>query len=262
MRIALRRRTVLTILLVGVFLAGCQTVTRTFDYRDVHDEWKRAVATDNVDALKTPGSLTSSDAARGYESVVAKLDDESIRHLDDRLKPNAYALRAMAQWRLGRLREARDTALKGLNLPNTAEAPRDRMVLRIVPALVIDAELVAKLNAGDSIVTEADYNATYAKDFGTAVRLLKEAVATADPATPESIVAFVHTQRWRILRNWKTAIARTGALPPGGADVRARAQAAARSQLGQDLNAEISAEERFVPAAGNLRQAMEAMAVK
>ena len=262
MRITLRRQTFSALLLVGIFLSGCQTVTRTFDYRNVHDEWNRAVATDNVEALKTPGASTSSDAARGYELVVAKLGDELISSLDDRLKPNAYALRAMAQWRLGRLREARDTALRGLSLPKVAEAPRDRMVLKIVPALVIDAELVARLNAGDAIVTEADYNATYAKDFGTAARLLKEAVATTDPATPESIVRFVHTQRWRVLRNWKTAIARTGDLPPKGADVRARAQAAAKSQLGQDLNAEISAEERFVPAADNLRQAMEAMAAK
>lgn len=259
MRIASRRQTLLVILFAGVFLAGCQTVRRTFDYREVHNEWNQAVAADNMESLKTPGSSTSGDAARGYENVAAKLDDQHISQLDDRLKPNAYALRAMAQWRLGRLHEARETALKGLNLPNVADSPRDRLVLKIVPALVIDAELVAKFQAAGGNVTEAEYNAVYSRDFGTAARMLKEAVANVDPATPDSIIAFVHAQRWRVLQNWKIVISRTGEPPPRDAEVRARARAAARSLLGQELNEEISGEERLVPAESDLRMALTAM---
>jgi hypothetical protein len=258
MRITIRRQTFLVILCASILLAGCAT----FNYRGVQDEFKQAVAADNVQTVKTPGTLPSSDAGRRYEDIAAKLDDEHIATLDDRLKPNAYALRAVAQWRSEKLHEARETALKGLKLPNVANCPRDHMVLKMIPALVIDAELVAKFKAAGSNVSEADYSATYSRDFATAAAMLKEAVAHVDPATPETIVSFVHLQRWRVLQNWRVVISGIGDAPPRGAEARARAQADAKSRLGQELVAEIRSEEQLVPADSGIRKAMEAIALQ
>jgi hypothetical protein len=255
MRIILRSQTFLVVVWASVLLAGCTTLT----YRSIQDEFNKAVEADNVRTVEALGALTSSDAEHRYEDIAAKLDDRYISGLDDRFKPNAHALRAVAQWRSGRPQAARETALAGLKLSNVASSPRDRMVLAMIPAVVIDEELVAKFKAAGRSVSEADYNATYVKDFATAAAMLKEAAAHVDPATPETIVFYVHLQRWRVLQNWRVVISGIDGGRLSGADARDRAHADAKVRLGQDLIVEIKSEEQLVPADSPIRKAMEAI---
>jgi hypothetical protein len=107
-------------------LAACASV----DYRDVQRDFGAAVLADNVRAADALGALTGSEAERLYGEVRARLTDERIRALDERLRPNAHALRAVAEWRTGRLAEARGTAQAGLQLPGVGRARATRWCSR------------------------------------------------------------------------------------------------------------------------------------
>jgi hypothetical protein len=133
------------------------------------------------------------------------------------------------------------------------------MVLKMLPPVLIDAELGWKFTEAGRSVSEADYNETYAKHFATAAAMLKEAAVLAEPVTPESIVSYIHLQRWRVLLNWYVVISRIDSGQPSGADARNRARADAKAQLGQDLNAEINGEEQLVPADSPIRKTMETL---
>jgi hypothetical protein len=87
-------------------------------------------------------------------------------------------------------------------LPNVANSPRDQIVLMMIPALVIDQQLVSKFKDDGGTVSEADYRDTYPKDFATALGMLKDAANKVQPGTPDSIIFYVHLQPWRVLRNW------------------------------------------------------------
>lgn len=238
-----------------IILSGCSAL----DYRSVQDEFNRAVSADNVQTIEALGIVTSSGAVRYYADVDRKLDDGYIAQLDDGLKPNAYALRAVSQWRCFKLGPARETALTGLKLPNIASSPRDRMVLLMIPALVIDEELVSKFKAAGRNVNEADYMAMYPKDYANAAAMLREAAADISPATPEGIVFYIHMQRWRVLQNWRVVISGIDGGRLSGADARDRAYGDAKARLGQDLLNEIKGEEQVVPPENPIRRAMEAI---
>lgn len=253
-----RVRPVALVLCAGLLLTGCTT----FEYRKVQEQFNKAVQADSVSATDIPlGAPTTGDAKSGYQEVISDLTKEPIDKLDDRLKPNAYAILAVAQWRTGALNAARDTAITGLKLPNVDSSPRDRMVLAMIPGVVIDQELVTKFDAANRDVSEADYNATYPRDFATAATTLKQAYTDVLPATPQSIVFYVHMQRWRTLQNWRVIISRIDGGRLSGADARERARVDAKQRLGQDLVVEIAAEEASVPANDPIRKAMAAVAL-
>jgi hypothetical protein len=257
-------RGVLLFLCAALLLSGC---FETLNYRHIQDDFNAAVAADNevstVPTADPVGVLTSGDAQQRYQEIAARLSDKDIDRLDKRLQPNAYALRAVAQWRCGKLIEARNSATKGLALDNVANSPRDQMVLKIIPALVIDKELVAKFRAAGRAVNEATYNITYPKDFATAAQILKDATNAAQPATPDAVIFYVHLQRWRVLQNWRVVISMIDGGAPRGAEARTRAQDGAKTLLGgQSLLTEISSEEALVPANDPIRKAMEALALQ
>jgi hypothetical protein len=257
MRLTLRQVTFLVVLWAGAVLTGCTTL----DYRAIQDQFNKAVAADNVMTVEALGALTSSDAGQRYEDIDRKLDDRTISNLDDRIKPNAFALRAVSQWRCGKLHAARETAIAGLKLPNVTASPRDRLVLAMIPALVIDEELIAKFKAAGRSVSEVDYNSTYSKDFATAAAMLKESTVSVDPTTPEAIVFYVRMQRWRVLQNWRVVISRIDGGRLSGAEARDRAYVDAKTRLGQELLAEVKSEEQLVPLDSPIRKAMEAIAL-
>jgi hypothetical protein len=244
----------------GLLLTGC---FETLNYRHIQDDFNAAVATDNVQSVEALGALTGTAAVQRYTDIQAKLTDKDIDGLDDRLKPNAYAIRAVSQWRCGKLTEARNSAMKGLGLPNVADSPRDQIVLTMIPALVIDQELVSKFKAGGGTVSEARYNATYPSDFATAADMLKDAASKVQPGTPDALIFYVHLQRWRVLQNWSVVISMIDGGAAAGGEARERAREGAKSLLGgRDLLAEINGEQALVPADHPIRKAMEAVALQ
>jgi hypothetical protein len=87
-------------LLGVVVLTGCataSTVGSTLDYREVQRDFNSAVQADNVRTAEGLGALTSTNAEQLYEDVRIRLTDEQISRLDERLRPNAYALRAVSE---------------------------------------------------------------------------------------------------------------------------------------------------------------------
>lgn len=245
-----------------LILAGCamfDMVSSTVDYREIQRDFNSAVQVDNVRTAEGLGALTSTNADQLYDQVRTRLTDDQISKLDERLRPNAYALRAVSEWRTGKLGEARTTAQTGLQLPNVSASPRDEMVLRMIPALVIDAQLVTAFRNGGGKLSKQTYDSQYAADFATAADAMKGVTATLSPATPASIVNYAHLQRWRILEDWHIVISKIEDGPPA----RQAAREDAKQRLGGvDLDAEIKAEEQLIPADDPLRKSIEALKLR
>jgi hypothetical protein len=261
MHAGLRRWQRLTLVAcAAVALAGCPTL----NYRSIQDDFNAAVTVDNVRSVDAIGALTGAGAIERYCEIQAQLTDAYVEALDDRLEPNAYAIRAVAQWRCGKLAEARDSAAKGLQRPNVAGSPRDEMVLTMIPALVIDQELVAKFKANGATVSAAEYGAAYPRDFATAAELLKSATSGVQPGTPVSIIAYVHLHRWRVLTNWSIVISKIDGGAASGSDARNAARSEAQRLLGnRPLDAEIASEEQLVKTGDPaLFKAMQAIALQ
>jgi hypothetical protein len=244
-----------------VVLTGCATVSTigsTLDYREVQRDFNSAVQADNVRTAEGLGALTSTNAEQLYEQVRTRLTDEEISRLDERLRPNAYALRAVSEWRTDLLGEARASAQTGLRLPNVSASPRDEMVLRMIPALVIDAQLVMAFRKAGGRVSKQTYDSQYAADFATAAATMKRVTTSLTPATTVSIVNYVHLQRWRILENWRIVISKI----EDGPAARQTALADATRRLGGPLLDEIKAESAMIPPDDPLRKSIEALTLR
>jgi hypothetical protein len=196
---------ILLLILVAALVSSCAS---TVTYRDIQKGFNNAVQAENVQAVEAVGLVTSSSLA-GYEDVLARLDDKYIQSVDPKLKMNAYAMKAIAQWRTGKLSEAKQTAATGLALGNVPSNPRDKMVLLIIKPLVNDQDLGVRYRQlpAPRHVSLTGYQNIYAKDFADAAADLKNAAAQATPDLPEDVVFYVYYQRWRVLQNWHIVIA-------------------------------------------------------
>jgi hypothetical protein len=248
----------MAIVLAAVLAGGCATLVAQFDYRDVQRDFNNAVQADNVRTVEALGALTSTNAGQLYDDVRLRLSDQRIRTLDERVQPNAYAVRAVSEWRTGRLAEARSTALTGLRLPNAGASPRDEMVLQMIPALVIDEELVAAYRQAGGKLSRRTYEERYAADFATAAAAIGRATEAVRPSTPDSVLYYVYLQRWRILQNWRIVISGI----EDGPDARQAALEDANRRLGADLRGQIQELQQRVPADEPIRKAMEALALR
>lgn len=205
------------------------------EYRTLQSDFEQAVAADNAAGLS---ALTSE--AR-YQEIAAQLTDEYIGGLDERLRPNAYMLRAVCQWRSDELGGARASAATGLSLPNVADYRRDQLILTMIPALVIDSQsMMAWREAGR--VASVELAGRLAEDYGTALGELGKAEALIDEHTPESAASYFHYQKWRVLQNWRQVIGSIRILKDDGtrdpAAIR-EARVAARARAGEILGTDV-----------------------
>jgi hypothetical protein len=187
------------LILVAALASNCAS---TLPYRDIQKDFNDAVQADNAQTAEKLGLIISSNSQTGYENVLKKLEDKDIQSLDDRLKMNAYAMKAVAQWRTSKLTDAMNTADKGL--AQKIVSPRDKIVLLIIKPLIIDQNLVNLYRRlpEPRHVSLTDYQ-VYAKDFADAARNLNTA---ADQDLPVDMVIYVCFQRWRVLKNWDIII--------------------------------------------------------
>ncbi len=195
---------IFVLILIATLVGSCAS---TFTYRDIQKDFNNAVQAENIPDPSAIGSITSTPLA-GYEDVLKRLDDKYIQSLDPRLKMNAYTMKAVAQWRTGKLSEAKQTADTGLALTNVPTSPRDRMVLLIIRPLVNEQDLRTRYGQlpQPKRISQTEYQKIYAKDFPDIAAALKNAAAQATPDTPESILYYVYFQRWRVLQDWNTVI--------------------------------------------------------
>jgi hypothetical protein len=191
-------------ILMAAWISGCAS---TVTYHNVQKDFNDAVQVDNLPSTTAIGTLTSSTLV-GYEDVLAALDDKYIDSLDPKLRINAYAMKAVSQWRTAKFDEAKKTAETGLGLANVPSSPRDRMVLLIIKPLVNEQDLrfrYLKLDEPKRLTT-SEYQETYAKDFADIAAALKNALAQATPDLPPDVLYYVYYQRWRVLQDWDTVI--------------------------------------------------------
>lgn len=199
MRLMNRSRLLARSVLVALLALAAPACT-TFEYRQVQGDFEEAVLADN--AQINPIIDRSQEL---YEEVAAELTDERIAKLDPRLRANAWLLRSFSEWRSGQLAEARKSAEQGLEA-DPVEHSRDDILLHLIPALVIDSEVMTAWGASGRQTDPAEYAASWEKDFGTALAKVAEAKARIGPATPSSTTYYVEYQRWRILQNWREVI--------------------------------------------------------
>lgn len=142
------------VLLAAVAGAGCASVNRL---REAQDAFNQAAAEENrlrFDATLSEGAAQgqlaqSTTIQNGYASALLSLDRLEARDAErlkrDRLWGNVLALRAVAQWRLGLLDQARETAREAQQAGADQVSPRDRALLLALPGLIKTDEAFAVL---------------------------------------------------------------------------------------------------------------------
>jgi hypothetical protein len=183
--------------------AGCSTL----QYRTVQDRFETAVRAD-IERSTMPFT----DAATQYQAVATELSPDYIARLDEKLRPNAWTLRAVSQWRAGEFSPAVTSALKGQAevTRQSAQSPqlvhgRDSIILTMLPGLIEDSRLRHRFNEKGAADVAAHYD-EYAARFRPALRALTEAREKIAAPTPTEVIAYWHYQCWRVLQNWSYVI--------------------------------------------------------
>jgi hypothetical protein len=232
----------LTLAAAVALTAGCATL----HYRDIQADFERAVEADHAEQLQPV-----IDSTALYAAVVDNLSDQQIEALDPKLRANAYLIRSFSAWRARQLELATKSAEAGVREPGLVANSRDDVLLHLVPALVIDSEIMARWRAADRKTSQDDYP-SYEMDFKTAVEKLDAAAGRIGPPTPESVVHYVTYQRWRIYQNWRGVI--SGIDDP---QTRQTAKDNAK-QGGKSLKQAAAAAKQTIPAGQALHQIMTA----
>ncbi len=233
------------LLLVG---AGCVTI----EYRDVQSDFERAVRIDNGE---TVSPFTEDNSSEAYQGIIDRLSKEQIDKLDDRLKANAWLLRSFSSWRVGNLEDARKSANNGLKQGTLRGSSRDKVLLLLVPALVVDSETMTAWVGAGSQTSPQVYMDTYEKDFKLAWDKLIKAEQEIGEPTPNSTSYYVQYQKWRILQNWRQVI---DSFPRGENTERRAAKDRAKAKVGDDLGRAAKKAKEQIPADHTLHKLIEA----
>jgi hypothetical protein len=233
------------LLLVG---AGCAT----FQYRDVQIDFERAVRIDNGE---TVSPFTEDNGSAAYQAIIDRLTEEQINNLDDRLKANAWLLRSYSSWRVGDLADARKSANKGLKQGTLRDASRDKVLLLLVPALVVDSETMTTWVGAGRRTSSRNYMDTHEKDFKLAWDKLITAEQQIGEPTPNSTSYYVQYQKWRILQNWRQVI---DSFPRGEDTERRAAKDRAKVKVGDALRRTAEKAKDQIPADHTLHKLIEA----
>jgi len=188
------------VLVLGLIaLTGCSTL----EYRAIQGRFENAVRADNERA-----TMPFTDPTSQYQAVAAPLTPEYIARLDEALRPNAWTLRAVSQWRSGDFTAAAASTFEGqaeiarqaAHTPNLVHG-RDSVLLTMLPGLIEDSRIRLRFQEHGPGDVAADYD-RYAAGFRTAVRAWLEARNKISAPTPSEVIAYGNYQGWRILQNW------------------------------------------------------------
>jgi len=190
------------LLLLPLLFTGCKLVestSGTLNYGKVQQQFSAAVQTDNAG-----NSGSNPAAASTYEAVSRELTNSHIAKLDPKERPNAWMLRGFSEWRSGNLKAAATSAQNGLSA-GPVKHSRDMIVLTMLPALVIDAEVVKEWKGANQEFNAAQY-AEAERSYFTAVQKLDAAKSEFGDATPESTKNYFYYQKSRLFNNWQTIV--------------------------------------------------------
>jgi hypothetical protein len=226
---------------VATLAAGCASVNHL---REAQASFNEASATEN--ALRFEASLLegatqaplaqNTTVQNGYASALLSLDRLEARDVErlkrDRLWGNVLALRALAQWKLGLLDEARATAREVQQTAGDQVHPRDRALLLALPGLIKTDEAFAALQRLPAAPTPVQRAATLQNVqllAGDAADAIDRGRAAVDPAHPVHV--YLIQAKLAALRNLQSAHERLG-----DGDARTL-PAARRSEVQRELKA-------------------------
>ena len=209
-------------LLLLLLTSGC------YKYSTIQNKFNEASRIDNEIALGFVDPLTrSGDTNLAYEEVEIYLTNSTMDSLDKRLQVNAHTLKALSQWRLGKLKEALATSQRGIKIELADQYPRDKAVLTMILGMICDAQNIylykQAINSSRPAVascprskgkylTPVEYGfiqtengwkmgkSPYYENYKAAMNAFDQALKT-DKA-PEDIIEYIHYQKWVALTNW------------------------------------------------------------
>jgi len=204
---------------------------RTIQYREVQSDFERAVQAETV--------RDESPFIDWYQGVADTLTDDFIGKLDEKLRPNAWMLRGVSEWRSGSYSNANVSASRGLQeierqkvtAPNLAGS-RDSIVLTMLPGLVQDSQLRDRLRAlGTNDLPATTYQTNFLPQFKAVLRQLREAKQNFGAPTPPAVKPYWNFQAWRVLRNWSFTLGRLPTGEPSTAQAYAEADTIIENQF-------------------------------
>jgi len=199
---------------LALSLVLCLVSCRTIQYLQVQADFERAVQAETA--------RDESPFVDWYQGVAATLTDGYIDALDQKLRPNAWTLRGISEWRSGSYSNAYNSAAKGareIDRQKTTtpklESSRDGVVLTMLPGLVQDSQLRDRLRAlGTNDLPATSYQTNFLPQFEAVLTQLREAKQKIAAPTPAAVRPYWNFQVWRVLQNWSFTL---GRLPTGEA---------------------------------------------
>lgn len=205
-----RRLTFLMQSVVSVVLLALLSGCGTLQYRSLQSDFNEAVVADNGWSVSPFGQNVAESL---YTAVREELSDKYIDDLDARLQPNAWMLRAVCAWRTGQYMDAHSAATKGTAALNSEQlGSRDHVMLGMLDGMIVDAELRETYLAlpvhgpKDRTLDQAAYQGVFEAAFATALSSLDASQTLLGKSTPPDVVWYYHSQRWRLLQNWRVVV--------------------------------------------------------
>lgn len=191
-------------LLLSLLLSSCQHSPGVFDFRALQAKFDAATTAERL----APGG--SASAASAYDEVIADLPPTKIKELNSKLRPTAWMMRSISEWRTAegrgdKLTAATESAQNGL-AANPPDHSREQALLTLVPALVIDSEAVAAWKAANKSYTADQYTNSAERSYKAVVRHLNAASDACGTGTDNGTRHYLAYQKWRTLRNWQLII--------------------------------------------------------
>lgn len=238
------------------------TACRTIQYREVQSDFQRAVEAETARA--------ESPFVDWYEGVAGTLTDDYIGKLNEKLRPNAWMLRGLSEWRSGSYSNATVSASKGTaeierqkaTAPNVSSS-RDGIVLTLLPGLVQDSRLRDRLQTlGTNELMFVTYQTNFLPQFKSVLQQFAEARRSFAAPTPSAVKLYWNYQLWRVLENWNITLGKVEPFTPNATRALTEADAVIATQFpkltgGTNLTSAIQASKLSIPEGHPYRRLIE-----
>ena len=185
--------------MLGLALTGLACATQK--QREISRRFESA----NRMVLSATSSPEERQRAReDFSQVAADLTESRIAKLPPGERADAFVMRAYAQWRTGRLSDARFSCRRAAVDPRVVSGSRTDVMSQLLPGLILASREVARWHVGDRRVSAFGFEA-YEQNFLKALGMVAQAEERLASNTPEETRAFVSFARWSIAADWRWA---------------------------------------------------------
>jgi hypothetical protein len=186
-----------TIALLGLALTGLSCAT--LKQREISRRFESA----NQIVLNATSSPEERQRAQEeFAQVAADLTERRIAKLSPGERADAFVMRAYAEWRTGRLNDARFSCRRAQVDPQVVSGSRTDVMSQLLPGLILASRETARWHVGNRRVSASDFKA-YQENFLKALGMVAQAEERLASNTPEETRAFVSFARWSIAADWR-----------------------------------------------------------